>query len=51
MSCAGGALHSEAQYVMGNGNMGIPPDKLTDSRADTTENITAVSLAGRDNGP
>ena len=47
----GGALYYGVQYVMGNGNMFIAPDKMTYSWADTTENITVISLAGRDNGP
>ena len=33
MSGGDRAQHSEAQYVMGNGNMGIPPDKMTYSWA------------------
>ena len=46
-----GALYCGVQYVMGNGNMVIPPDKMTYSRADKTENITAILLAGRDRVP
>ena len=45
----GPSLYGEAQVIMGNGHMGTPQDRMTDTH--TSENITfllATLLAGGD---